>query len=155
MRSVLSMSDPFAMFEDMSVRFPGGIAPRRHGAVEAPVVEAVDPSWDDNPKVMKLKGVDTEFFTVGALAQALGRRPVTVRSWEDKGWLPKSRFRTPAPKRATLEGKKSMGRRLYTRAQIEVVIEAAHKSGLLDPDRKTADWELFTKTIVDGWKSSK
>ena len=31
-----------------------------------------------------------EFFDIGALAEALGRKPVTIRSWEDKKIIPKA-----------------------------------------------------------------
>ena len=149
------MNDLDKFFENIpdKSRFPGGRPPRR----SADTVEknkAVDDTWDSKPTIKKLKGVDTEFFTVGALAAAVGLRPVTIRSWEAKGWLPLSRFRTQAPKSHPVEGKKPMGRRLYTRHQIETVVKAATQAGVLDPTVRRSNWPQFTKIVVDGWKST-
>lgn len=93
--------------------------------------ELVAPSparrWDARPREMSLNGVNTEFFTIGSVATALGRSPITIRSWIDKGWLPPARYRTPG-----IPGTRgNAGLRLWTRAQIEVIIAAAASSGLL------------------------
>lgn len=150
------MSNIDELFPELSdkARYPGGVAPRR-GIPEATKPTAFDPDWDASPKMMKLKGVDTEFFPIIALARSLGRKPVTVRSWEAKGWLPLSMYRTPAPKKTYIEGKKPMGHRLYTRVQIEAVVAAATEAGVLDPSVKRPDWKLFTKRVVDSWKQTR
>lgn len=133
--------------------YPGGVKPRRLSRSAPEESAAVVSDWDRNPTIKKLKGVDTEFFTVGALAEALGLQTVTIRSWERKGWIPKSMYRTPAPPKHPVDGKKPMGRRLYTRSQIEIVIKAAKSSGVSDPEVKRPDWKKFTKIVVDGWKA--
>lgn len=128
-------------------RFPGGKPPRR--PTEMVEKDKGDAGWDAKPVIKKLKGVDTEFFTIKALGDALGgRSAVTIRSWEDKGWLPYSKYRTPAPKNH------KVGRRLYTRHQIEVVVDAAARTGVVDPDVYRPDWPQFTKIVVDGWKKT-
>lgn len=142
-------SDPLEAFSDL--RYPGGIAPRRNVEM-AEKPEAVDTEWDAKPKIIKRKGVDTEFFTIGDVAKAMGRKQVTIRSWEDKGWLPKTWLRTAKPKRATLEGKKHVGRRLYTREQVEVIIAAANKTGVLSTSVSDPDWKQFTKLVSEGWR---
>lgn len=84
--------------------------------------------WDKNDyhrRWYPLNGVSTEFFFTGAVAVALGRKPATIRLWERKGWIPPATYRTPA--KGTRPGK-----RLYTRAQIEGMIEIAQDVGLLD-----------------------
>lgn len=145
-------TDPMKAFEGL--HYPGSRPPRSRKAHEQPAPAPVDDGWDSKPKIIKRKGVDTEFFTIGDLARALGRKQVTIRSWEDKGWLPKARFRTPVPKRSALEkeNKKPAGRRLYTRHQVDVIIKAAHETGVMNisPDSRP-DWKQFTKLVVDGW----
>lgn len=131
--------------------YPGGVKPRR---TPAPTVVKAAPAvsdWDSHPRVKRLKGVEVEFFSVGALAAAVGCSPVTVRAWERTGRLPLSVYRSPAPKSHGVAGKKPMGHRLYTRHQIEVVIEAA-QAVEMRTDYNRIDWPKFTKIVVDGWK---
>jgi len=142
----VSEPDPIlAAFDDIAVP---GKRPRREVVKPA---EVVTEAWDVKPVWKFLKGQATEFFTIGHLAASLNRRPVTIRSWEDKKILPVSRYRAPAPKGEQVPGKKTMGKRLYTRAQIEVVIKAAAQTGVL-ANSKDADWRTFTKLVVHGWK---
>ena len=54
--------------------FPSGVKPRRTSAATKVRVEPVADDWDANPTIKKLKGVDTEFFTIGNLAAALGQQ---------------------------------------------------------------------------------
>lgn len=146
-----SLDSFFENLPDQS-RYPGGKAPRRPGVPKK--AKALDESWDKNPTVKYVKGVATEFFTIGDLAKAINRLPVTIRSWESKGRLPLSRYRTQAPESHPIEGKTPMGRRLYTRHQIEVVIAAAEKAGVTDPDVRRPNWQIFTNEVVDGWKKT-
>jgi len=87
--------------------------------------------WDAKPRVYKKNGVDTEFFTVGHLALAMNRKPLTIRQWERKGIIPKSTYQ-----RAGRNGSQHGRRRLYTRAQIEGMIQIASEEGLLTNDRR-------------------
>lgn len=87
--------------------------------------------WDAKPRVYKKNGVDTEFFTIGHLAIAMNRKPLTIRQWERKGIIPKSTYQ-----RAGRNGSQHGRRRLYTRAQIEGMIKIAHEEGLLSNDRR-------------------
>lgn len=132
--------------------FPGGRKPSRNYEVVKNAHEPIS-DWDTKPIVKALKGVDTEFFSIKALADAVGMQPVTIRKWESKGWLPVSRYRTAAPKSIPLEGKTPQGNRLYTRAQVETVIEAAGAAGILEKARRP-DWKIFTKIVVDGWRKT-
>lgn len=86
--------------------------------------------WDAKPIVYIVSGKAKEFFTIGHLANALGRKPVTLRSWESKGVFPKSPYRSPAP-RGSIPGKASKGKRLWTREQIEGVLRIALEEGVL------------------------
>lgn len=98
-------------------------------------------TWDAKPQVFKVAGVDREFFTIGNLAQALGRRPVTVRAWESKGVIPKATFRRPSEDpRGT--------RRLYTREQIEGIVRIAEEEGLLKGDNRSITQTDFSRRVI-------
>jgi MerR HTH family regulatory protein len=77
------------------------------------------------PVVFNVRGIPTEFFTIGQVAAALGRSPVTLRAWERQNYFPGASFRSPA-----IDKKKA--RRLYTRAQLEAAVRIAHEEGLMD-----------------------
>lgn len=84
--------------------------------------------WADSPRVYHVDGRATEFFTIGAVARALKREVVTLRKWEQKGYLPKPRYRSP--------GKGIKQDRLYTREQVEGLLRIAREENLLDPKKK-------------------
>jgi hypothetical protein len=77
------------------------------------------------PKLFNINGTTTEFYTVGQLAAALRRSPVTIRKWERLGHLPIASFRTPGQVR-------QKARRLYSRAQLEIIVSIAADEGLMD-----------------------
>lgn len=100
-------------------------------------------------KVLKIKGVDKVFFTVGETARALGRKAVTIRMWEQKGWIPQANYRTSAPKGENLNEKLVKGRRLYSTLQLECLITASERYKIDDPAK--ANWEGFRIYIKDNW----
>lgn len=77
------------------------------------------------PVMMTDRGVLTEFYTVGQLAAALHRSSVTVRKWERLGYIPIATFRTAGQVR-------QKARRLYSRAQLEIIVSIAYDEGLMD-----------------------
>jgi hypothetical protein len=142
-----------------AVIFPGGEPSRRARAERGgppPVTPALpEPSWDEHPQRKYLRGEEVEMFPVGALAAAVGVTPKAIYKWERLRILPPSRFRTQPPKQSPIPEKTPAGRRLYTRAQIEAVIEAAHEACVSMP-RQTGtrpDWKLFTALVVRSWKA--
>lgn len=86
--------------------------------------QSVDPSWRRMGRDYIVGGKTVKLFAIGALAKALGRDATTIRSWEQKKWLPKPVLRGA-----------EMGhgghRRLYTTEQIERLVAAALECGLL------------------------
>ena len=85
--------------------------------------------WDDLPvRTYTLQGKSTEFYTIGSLAKALRREVVTLRKWEQKGYLP------PAPYRSPGEGTKKD--RLYTRDHVEGLVKILSEEKLLNPRKK-------------------
>lgn len=79
-------------------------------------------------KMLKVKGIDVEFFPIGVLARVLNRRPVTIRTWEDEGILPTSGWTKPGRDQDP-RGR----RRLYTRHQIHGIWRIAKEEGVLEP----------------------
>lgn len=121
---------------------------------EPPTPPAEERPWDRNPVQVKYRGELREFFTIGALAAALHRNPVTIRSWERKRWFPPAYYREVAPPSANLPERVSKGRRLYSRQQIEAVIAAAKVAKVYDPaDSRIANWSEFTRLVWLVWTS--
>lgn len=134
------------------IAFPGKRPLRKLDEPPKPKHAVIDDEWDKSPTIKILRGVRTEFFTIGDLARALGRSAVTIRSWEDKGWMPHATYRTQTPQAPQVPGKKVKGKRLYTRAQIVVVLTAATKHGVMENGGKNARWKAFCREVLEGWK---
>lgn len=107
-------------------------------------------SWDAHPVLRHFRGQDDmEFFHIGALAKALGKEPVTIRTWIRKGWLPKAKYSTPG-----VEGTfNNAGRRLWTRAQIEGILRIAQEEELLNDWHPDVDGSRFTERVRAEWRS--
>ncbi|MFJ2113380.1 hypothetical protein ACIOEX_16090 [Streptomyces sp. NPDC087850] len=87
-------------------------------------IEAPEVLWDSKPRVYRVGGDLQEFFSIGHLSMALNRQPVTIRKWERLGIIPAPTF--------VIRGKTERGnRRLYTRAQVEGMIQIAQEEGIL------------------------
>jgi hypothetical protein len=105
--------------------------------------------WDSNPIIKTLGGKETEFFTIGAFAQALEKEIVTIRYWEKKGYIPIAPYRL---KSKILQGKKVNGNRVYTRELIDIVIDEFLKRGLFGIAR--VEWNQhkdLTTALVRRW----
>jgi hypothetical protein len=108
--------------------------------------------WDENPITKLVKGVETELFTISALAQALEKEIVTIRLWEKKGYIPAAPYRLRSKE---LNGKKVSGNRVYTRDLILIAIEEFQRRGLLGSAR--VEWkkhQSLTNDIVRRWKDA-
>jgi hypothetical protein len=103
----------------MTEKYPG--TEREIGNPHAP---PDPPDWG-KPKLFNINGETTEFYTVGQLAAAMRRSPVTIRKWERLGHIPIASFRTPGNVR-------QKARRLYSRAQLEIMVSIAADEGLMD-----------------------
>jgi len=106
--------------------------------------------WDSDPIVKSVKGVETELFTISALALALEKEIVTIRLWEKKGYIPNAPYRLRSK---SLNGKKVNGNRVYTRELIEIAIEEFASRRLLGSAR--VEWkkhEDLTEALVRRWK---
>lgn len=135
---------------------PGSRQPRRQSNEKADKKRAKafgeSNGWDKNPTIKTLKGVETEFFTIGALAEALEKKIVTIRHWEKKGYIPAAPYRLRAKQ---LNGKKVNGNRVYTRKLIEIAIEEFEKRNLVGAAR--VEWSQLTdltQALVLRWKEA-
>jgi hypothetical protein len=123
--------------------YPGKTKPKNRGKQP---VDADDDDWLAGVPTLSflINGQLRSFYTIGSLARALGRSPVTIRSWEQKGWLPKARYRSPPPSKEQLPGKDPLGKRLYTPEQAACLV-AAYRQHINTP--KKPDWQAFRQHI--------
>lgn len=135
------MSDPIS--DVVSRHYPGSKQVRRAVAEPTAPVEVTEERWDSKPVVKTVRGQQIELFTIGQLGQALnGRAAVTMRLWERNGVIPKARMR--------LSAKNGLGgRRYYSRAQVEAIVQAAHTHGLMEPRARLTP--EFTKDVLRSW----
>lgn len=135
------------IFAGLDKFYPGSKRKRRDlKKVDVPT----DLGWDAKPLIKKMpNGKDIEFFTNVALANALGRPLSTVKKWLYNGYLPVSPYRSPDIK--TKDGKVIRGQRLYSRPQVNVVVELFGKAGLLDKTRLNWPNQKLTNAIAEAW----
>lgn len=126
---------------------PGSKTPR---ISPSPVAKkASDEEWDSNPIIKKVGGVDTELFTISALAMALGKSIVTIRQWEQRGYIPQSPYRL---RQKSLKGQRTAGNRVYTRPLVVAAIEEFSNRGLLGKARvEWKDHEDLTIALHARW----
>ncbi len=118
--------------------FPGSLQP----IVAAPGLR--DPLDGLTGRLYKIKGNDVELFTITELSQALNRQPVTIRKWETKGILPKATFTKPGA-----GGDPRGRRRLYSRAQVEALVQIATEEKVLhDLHRQVTRTQFKTKALA-------
>ncbi|MCC3766026.1 MerR family transcriptional regulator [Streptomyces sp. UNOC14_S4] len=112
---------------DVHAYYPG--SSRRIRTVNPDTMQLVapapaEPVWDAQPRLLRVGTEWREFFTIGQLANALNRSPVTIRKWETSGIIPIPTF--------VIRGKTERGnRRLYTREQVEGMLRIADEEGIL------------------------
>lgn len=121
------MSDWLSQFDGLD--YPGRRKPVNRAAPKDPVETA--PDWSAKPLRYMVGGVEQEFYTIGHLANALGYSVQSIRAWENTQLLPKSRYRTPNPRKANQPAHITKGRRLWTREQIEGILRIAAEEGVI------------------------
>ena len=137
--------------------FPGTTRARSDKALKRvrrdPVLGELDDeyveAWDRFPIVIQTRdGERRECFRIGALAKAWdGRTPQSIYKLEHNGMLPKASYR----KKATRG--KHKGDRLYTREQIELIIEVAKECGVYRRNtRKRIDTSGFAEALLARWE---
>lgn len=140
-------TDPFNdLLKDLP-DWPGNRRPKNRKLSTAPAAE--DRFNGAKSKKFLINGEEVEMFTIGGVAQALGKSTATIRAWEYRGWLPRAQFRTPKPRKQQIPDKTSRGRRLYTLEQVEFLLEAAERFNI--NDKNVGDWNGFREHIKNNW----
>lgn len=129
--------------------YPGSKRKRK----EKPVVKEVEvpAGWDARPyKKTMPNGKDIQMFTLGALAQALGRPIITLRVWMKEGYLPMPPYRLPDT--IGKDGVARNGRRLYSRPMIEAAVDIFRSNGIYGLAR--VEWSLYqhvAEELAEAW----
>lgn len=130
-------------FTELDQYYPG--SRERRQTVPASRPSAVEEDLLGTGTIMVLRGREVEFFTIGQVARAIGRKAGTLRAWEDKGVLPPSGYQKPSKDPRGI-------RRLYTRQQAEGIVRFAKECGVMDAgSRRPLDqfkakvWALFNE----------
>lgn len=139
------MRDPLSLLGDLP-DFPGNTPPKNRGKTKPKQTEDLNGAIG---KVYRIGGKDIELFTIGELARALARRPVTLRMWEREGWIPKATYRTPTPRGSQIPDRPAKGRRLYSREQVEFLARAVASFSL--GEKNSQDWEKFRAHVKKNW----
>jgi hypothetical protein len=108
-------------------------------------------SWEERSyKKTMPNGKDMDMYTLGSLADALGRPIITIRAWMKAGYLPVSPYRLPA--QVDKHGHTRQGRRLYSRAMIEAAVEVFSSAGILETSRiNWVDNRHVATDIAEAW----
>lgn len=125
---------------------------RHERMVEERRVAREDEEWDARPITGKIHPVTKqpmELFTVGALGKALRRDAVTMRAWIRKGWLPRASFQT----KPVYGSRGNAGRRLWTRTQIEGILQIAREENLMQEHPPRIQQTNFTARVTAAWKN--
>lgn len=137
-------------FSDLDEFYPGSKKKRKQPAKKL-AKEKQEVTWDTKPIKKPLpNGKDLEMFTIGALAMAVGRPIATIRVWIKEGYIPQAPYRLPS--KPDRNGKPMAGRRLWSRAMIQSLVEILDRAGLLDIRR--IEWPLhpqLPKEIAEAW----
>ena len=138
------------MFSAVDNYYPGSKRKRKMFEEPKTKFSIEEKTWDARPYSKVVNGKDLEFFTLGALAQALGRPVVTLRDWMNKGYLPTAPYRLP--EKEDKHGDVRKGRRLYSREMIEATVEIFDKAGLLNLNKiEWSNHQQVTFDIAEAW----
>lgn len=93
-------------------------------------------------KMYPIRGQQVELLSISDLAEALNRRPVTIRKWERTGVIPKATF-VKGGKNGDVRGK----RRLYSKPQVEALVRIAASEGILHDMHRHVSGTKFTERV--------
>lgn len=147
------MRDVLDLFGELP-DYPGKKKPKNRPLTEEK--SSVDDPFRGVPKkVATIGGVQRELYTVGAVGKIIGRSAITLRKWEQKGWIPAPTYRTSKASGAELLNTERRGYRLYSREQVEVLLTALDQNNLLG-GRNSAwqdaeNWLSFINYIQANW----
>lgn len=149
------MRDVLDLFGDLP-DYPGKRKPKNRPLERGEKRADVHDPFEGVPKkVVSIKGVQRELYTVGNVARILGRSAVTVRKWERKGWIPPPTYRTTKASGSSDVNVDGKGYRLYSREQVETLWSVLNELGLLgerNPGWQDANkWLTFITRVKAEW----
>ena len=92
-------------------------------------------------------GIIRVYYTIGALASALGKETVTIRRWVRLGVIPDAQF-TTSPVDGTIN---DSGLRLWKEEQICMIVTAAHECGILRQRCQSLANTGFKEVLAQRW----
>lgn len=134
-------------FSGLDAFYPNSKRKRRAVEVKQKVKSE---SWEDEAYEKMIGGVNRQVYTLGSLAKALNRSPKTLRQWMDDDKFPQAPYRLPDTTGSN--GKVYAGRRLYSKAMVEVAVKIFTSAGLLHADK--IDWSVhrnLSDEIAEAW----
>jgi hypothetical protein len=148
------MRDILDVFGDLP-DFPGSRLPKNRETGKKGAKNVDNPFAGVPFKKVIIKGEEKHLYTIGNVARILNRQAQTIRKWERKGWIPAPTYRTLKPSGAELLNAKQKGYRLYSREQVDVLVEALVRfnlDGTRTPNWQDASsWVNFIQYIKANW----
>lgn len=90
------------------------------------------------------------YFTIGALAEALGVSVTTIRKWTRRGYIPQAPYRLPS--NMVVRGETVAGRRLYTEQIIDATVEIFARYEVLGASRIVFDQHPgLSMDVIEAW----
>jgi hypothetical protein len=88
------------------------------------------------------------YYTIGALASALGKEPVTIRRWIRLKVIPEAPYITPP----IIGTRGDAGLRVWKEEQIVLIVLVAHECGLLGRRPQSLDKSNFESVLKQRWQ---
>lgn len=98
-------------------------------------------------KKFSIGGKDIELLTISQLAEALGRKPVTIRKWEAEKVIPKATYKKPGANK-DVRG----SRRLYSKEQVEALVRIAAEEKILHDKNRQVGRTQFTAKVFQAFR---
>lgn len=144
--SISSGKEPEVLDKPEQKDYPGNTAPRNRPGGQHYKQREDAKKGEISYTVTLPDGRVKTFYTISTVAKVFGRKPVTIRAWEDRGDLPSPKYRTPKPRGKHL-GTAPAGKRLYSQEQVDYLVTLCERYNMLDQYR--ADWAGFRAAMAD------
>lgn len=110
------------------------------------------PSWEDNPRYMRIamdeEGNQIVFFTISALAAATGKKAVTIKQWLTKKYIPEPGWRSVP----VADNYGQAGIRLWTKEQIKAIVRIATEEGVIPNRPEVMNNTRFPERVFARWE---
>lgn len=132
----------------MTDYYPGSKVPRKPLQPASPPVPPPELGEPYGFYPVKGRAGVWPMYTLGQLATALLRKPVTLRRWESQGLIPRAPYLVHGVSNLDGTRDKRGDRRLYGLAHVQGIVDIAQEEGLLDNLTKKVKETKFTEKVV-------